>query len=128
MHNDKLEQQAELQAQVNQALDKDIANLDGFTEARIQAARLNALANANQHWWQKLTLPQGLAASALSVAAVVAIVNPLQSENPANGIISEEQLMASLNPVLVEDPEMLEQLEFVAWLEQEAVLDEDGQS
>lgn len=117
-----------VQQHINQALDQQIENMDSFTEARIKAARLNALAAKPTSWWQKVTLPQGLAASALSVAVVTVALNPFQSDQQGTMQLSESQLMAAMNPILTEDPEMLEQLEFMAWLEQEAILEQGSQS
>ena len=118
----------QVQKHVNQALDQQIENMDSFTEARIKAARLNALAAKPSSWWRNISLPQGIAASALSVFVVALVLNPFESADQGVLELSESQLMAAMNPVLTEDPEMLEQLEFMAWLEQEAILEQGGQS
>ena len=114
----------ELQRRVNQALDRELENLDELTAAKLKRARLNALAHrpAQKPWWQSFGLPQGLAASGVSLALVFALVKPF---TPADAGLSptELQLMAVMNPVLSEEPEMLQELEFIAWLEQEGGLE-----
>ena len=113
----------QIQQKVNQALDAEVAQMDELTLAKLKAARLKAIElGQSQPWWRKFSLSQGVMATSFSLFMVFILVNPLQ-QSPSLSAVSELQLMAAMNPVLSEDTEMLEQLEFVAWLEQEAILE-----
>ena len=117
------------QRRVNEALDRDVAQLDEWTLAKLKAARLNAMAQAAtpRSKWRPLSWPQGMMASGVGLALVMmAVVNLNPESSPAG--ISEQQLLAAMNPVLSEDMDLLEQLEFVAWLEQENLVNIDGGS
>lgn len=116
------------QVSVEQALDAQLGNLDELTRAKLTAARLNALEQSqSQSGWQKLLnmswASKGIMASAFSVTfAVVLWLAPIGQ----NAVDEELLFQVMQNPVLTEDPEMLEQLEFIAWLEQEALIDGSG--
>ena len=118
---DKTQQQ--VQQRVNQALDAELAQMDELTLSKIKAARLKAL-ELGQHkpWWRKFSFSQGIVATSFSLFMVFILVKPMQPSSTITAV-TERQLMAAMNPVLSEDTEMLEQLEFVAWLEQEAFLE-----
>ena len=115
--------QDKLQGRVNAELDESVTSLDELTKAKLQAARNIALAKAQQKpWWQKLNLQQGLVATSFSLLAVALIV---QQQMPEQGA-DEQALMAMLEPTLQEEPEMLSELEFLVWLEQEQLLQAEG--
>jgi len=115
-----------VQQRVNHALNDDIAQLDELTLAKLKAARVKALEQQKAlPWWRNLNVSQGVLATSFSLFMVFVLVKPLQ-QSPDVTAVSELQLMAAMNPVLSEDTEMLEQLEFVAWLEQEAILENGG--
>lgn len=113
----------QLQQKVNAELDKSIDQLDELTLAKIKAARLTALEQANRKsWWQKLSLTQGLVATSFSIFLVAVLIIPLKTNQDNDDLA----LMAAMNPVLAEEPEMLSDLEFLAWLEQEQLLEESS--
>lgn len=111
----------QLQNKVNTELDNSVANLDELTLAKIKSARLKALEQGqNKYWWQKVSLTQGMVATSFSLFLAALILVPLTT-NQQN---DELALMAAMNPVLTEEPEMLSDLEFLAWLEQEQLLEQ----
>lgn len=111
-------QQQKVGQQVAEILDAEVNEFDDFTLARLKAARLNALEQGKSsgllgrsNW-----LSRGALAGVLTVGFVALLqVSSPKSVTPA----SELALMAAMNPVLDEELELLEDLEFVAWLEQE---------
>ena len=112
-----------VQTRVTQALNDELLPLDELTQAKLTAARLNALAQAKQKpWWRRLSLSQGVLATSFSLFMVFVLVQPTGGKR-ADFESTEMQLLAAMNPILSEDVEMLEQLEFVAWLEQESLLE-----
>jgi hypothetical protein len=118
--------QQSLQDKVNAELDQSVAQLDDLTLAKIKAARLNALGNANKpSFWRSisrvLSPKQGALALCFSLLMVLVFVAPF-SEQTELTLEPELALMAAMNPVLAEEPEMLSELEFLAWLEQEQLL------
>jgi len=118
----------QVQQRVNRALDDELLDLDPLTQAKLQVARLNALEQTKKTaWWQRINLSQGVLATSFSLFMVFILVKPFGGEKTMPGI-SEAQLLAAMNPVLSEDVEMLEQLEFVAWLEQESMLEQGDDS
>lgn len=116
-----MSEQESLQQKVNAELDKSVDQLDELTLAKIQAARLTALTKAKEKpWWQKVSLTQGAVATSFSVILVALLIIPLKTDQDNDDLA----LMAAMNPVLAEAPEMLSDLEFLAWLEQEQLLEE----
>lgn len=110
----------QLQNRVNAELDKSVESLNELTLAKIKSARLKVIEQAqNKHWWQKITIKSGVLATAMSVCLVALLVMP-SGEHQQD---AELALMAAMNPVLAEEPEMLSDLEFLAWLEQEQLLE-----
>ena len=110
-----------LQNKVNAELNQSVAQLDELTLAKIKAARLTALEQANKlTWWQKLGFKQGALATSFSLLLVAVLVAPISGNKETD----ELALMAAMNPVLAEEPEMLSDLAFLAWLEQEQLLEE----
>lgn len=119
-----MSEQESLQQKVNAELDKSVDQLDELTLAKIQAARLTALAKAKEKpWWQKTSLTQGVVATSFSVILVALLIIPLKTDQDNDDLA----LMAAMNPVLAEAPEMLSDLEFLAWLEQEQLLEESSE-
>lgn len=113
----------QLQNKVNAELNESVEQLDGLTLAKIKAARLNALEQAkSKGWWQKLTLTHGVVATSFSLLLVTILIIPLKTDQDNDDLA----LMAAMNPVLAEEPEMLSDLEFLAWLEQEQLLEESS--
>ena len=111
----------QLQSKVNAELDNSVANLDELTLAKIKSARLRALEQGqNRYWWQKLSLRQGVVATSFSLFVVALLLVPLTTSQQDD----ELALLAAMNPVLTEEPEMLSDLEFLAWLEQEQLLEQ----
>lgn len=112
-------EQDKLQGRVNTELDQSMENIDELTKAKLQAARLHALEQAkSKPWWQKISLQQGVVATSFSLLAVALLVQqqfPQQQDD-------ELALMAMMEPVLSEEPDMLSDLEFLLWLEQEQLL------
>lgn len=115
---------------ITQALDEKVENLNELTKAKLSAARKNALAKQQApkesliDWLKKTTGSLGVTGSLATSFSVLAIVfvmlkNPSSIEPLESSINEQQVLMAMMNPVLAEDPEMLDQLEFIAWLEQE---------
>lgn len=113
-----------------QALDNKVANLDELTKAKLSAARLNALAKSGKQsfglvsWFKQMTQNLGVTGSLATSFSVLAIVfvmvkSPSNESMSGNQLDEELALMAMMTPELTEDPDMLEQLEFIAWLEQE---------
>ena len=112
------------QERVNRALDDSVEQLDELTTAKIKAARIKALERVNQvPWWRKITLGQGAFATAFSLVLAALLIIPLKSNQDNDDLA----LMAAMNPVLAEAPEMLSDLEFLAWLEQEQLLEESSE-
>lgn len=119
-----MSEQESLQQKVNAELDKSVDQLDELTLAKIQAARLTALTKAKEKpWWQKVSLTQGAVATSFSVILVALLIIPLKTDQDNDDLA----LMAAMNPVLAEAPEMLSDLEFLAWLEQEQLLEESSE-
>lgn len=114
----------QLQNKVNAELNESVEQLDELTLAKIKAARLSAIERAqNKAWWQKISLSQGVVAMSFSLFLVAVLIIPLKTDQD-NGDLA---LMAAMNPVLAEEPEMLSDLEFLAWLEQEQLLEESSE-
>lgn len=114
----------QLHNKVNADLDESVANLDELTLAKIKSARLTALEQAQSKlWWQKISLKQGLLATSMSLCLVALLIVPSGQEPQDN----ELALMAAMNPVLTEEPEMLSDLEFLAWLDQEQLLQQSAE-
>lgn len=112
-------EQDKLQGRVNAELDHSIESINELTKAKLQAARLQALEQAkSKPWWQKISLQQGVVATSFSLLAVALLVQqqfPQQQHD-------ELALMAMMEPVLSEEPDMLSDLDFLLWLEQEQLL------
>lgn len=120
----KQTQSGQAQVTVSDALDAELGSIDELTQAKLQAVRLKALEQQSKaKWWQLSWQNKGLMASAFSVTlAVVVWFSPSQVDD-----LNQELLMQVMqNPELTEDPDMLEQLEFLAWLEQEALVTGSG--
>ena len=114
----------QLQSRVNADLDKSVDSLDELTLAKIKSARFKAIEQAlSKHWWQKVSVKSRVLATAMSVSLVVLLVMPSGKDQQH----SELALMAAMNPVLAEEPEMLSDLEFLAWLEQEQLLEQTSE-
>ena len=114
--------QQSLQDQVNAELDQSVAQLDDLTLAKIKAARLSALEQGSKpRFWSAISPKQGALALCFSLLMVVVLVDPFNNGDELT-LDPELALMAAMNPVLAEEPEMLSELEFLAWLEQEQLL------
>ena len=115
----KLDEQNKI---VCDTLDQQVEQLDDLTLARLKAARLKALAQLEQskpsilqRFFGEQMMVKGALATSFSVVAVLVMLNL----NSGDKINQQDVLMAMMNPVLSEDPDMLEQLEFLAWLEEQ---------
>lgn len=111
-----MQTEQQLQQQVNAELETSLQQLDELTLSKIKAARLKALAQQPKSpWWSSLLAKQ--AGAAVFCSALVAAV-VLQPETKVE-LDSELALLAAMNPVLSEDPEILQDLDFLLWLEQQ---------
>ncbi len=114
MKKDEASQQADddIDKRVNQALDTSIENLTPDVRRRLNQARL-ATADSTHRPFTPVLRWAGAVSIALAVFVIVSIDN------------KPEQI--SIEPfaeVLQEDPEMLEELEFVYWMTEEQQLAE----
>lgn len=95
--------------QVQQHLDRDAENLDDLTAARLAALRRTALAQPTRRvpGW----LPVGGVAAATATLLAVVLWNG--TSGGLNGLPGDPALLAQ-----VEDLELIEELEFYAWLDE----------
>ena len=115
--------QTTLQNKVNAELDNSTQELDALTLAKITAVRKKALEQKpNKAWWKNISLSQGVLATSFSLFAVALLVQQLSLTEPNDDLA----LLAMMNPVLAEEPEMLSDLEFLTWLEHEQLLQSNG--
>ncbi|MCB1634921.1 MAG: hypothetical protein KDI51_10060 [Xanthomonadales bacterium] len=105
-----------------QLLDDSLNDFDAATLSRLNQARQRALSQLDTRrrwaWWQPLT------GVALAAALVIALLPRQPQTLPATSVSVGEFDLALLSES--EDLELLENLEFYAWLEQEE--DWDGSS
>ncbi len=107
-------------AQVREHLDQNVRDLDAATASRLNRARQTALdagLRRNRAWW----LPFALAtATAMLLAVTVTLRSPdstVQAPTLAAPAVADDfELLAG-----GEDLEMIEDLEFYAWLEQQSL-------
>lgn len=107
----------ELETRAKELYDAGVAGLDGATRSRLAQARARALESARQRrpfvpgrWW----LPAGAVAAA--VLAAVLVLEAPQAPAPAVELTALGDLDILLGD---EDLELLEELEFYAWLEEQ---------
>lgn len=119
----------QVQQQVNAALEQQVNDLDELTLAKLKSARLQAMQQMKPSWSQRInqlmTAPLGLGGACAVILVVMVSIN-WQTQPELN--ISADELAAYMNPVLTEDPDMLTDLEFFAWLEDEQLLEEGKRS
>ncbi len=116
MSNDEFKPPTEesIDQRVNQALDSSIESLSPDVRRRLNQARLATVEPASN---KRLAIFGW--ASALSVALTIVVILAYDQ--------SEQATQTTIEPfaeVLDEDPEMLEQLEFVYWMTEEQQLAE----
>jgi hypothetical protein len=110
--NDQAEQQ--LLERSRQALDQSLEDMDAATLSRLNQIRQAALAPGASRNWQWWIPASGLAtACAIMVAVNFSLRDPVTPATVTSPL-SDLDLLASN-----EDLEMLEELEFYAWLETE---------
>ena len=103
------------------ALDESVYHLDAQTLSRLNQARQSAVAaNVTRVNWQKW-MPAGALAAVLALAVVL----PMGNGSDTTGVTpfpvaSFESGLGENTAVVVEDPELLEDLDMMLWL-----LDED---
>lgn len=109
---------------IRRLLDDSLADFDASTLSRLNQARQKALAELPKprrwHWWQP-ALGLALASALMVMLLPQRMVEP--SVTPAAAKLSELDMALLDN---ADELELLEDLEFYAWLEQEA--DWDGSS
>lgn len=108
-----------LERRAKRAFDESVAALDGQTRSRLARARIRALEAGPGRSW--LTVNRLLPAGALAAAALAAAVllnGPLTTE-PDMELVATGDLDILLGE---EDLELLEELEFYSWLEEQPEL------
>jgi hypothetical protein len=123
--NDTPAQDATLETRSKELFDASVAELDGSTRSRLCQARHAALAQVASRprtaWW----VP---ALAATAVAAIVAFLLPsFQAQQPP---LSEANLAAADDLTLLmndENLDLLEEIEFYAWLAETDAFDLPGQ-
>lgn len=120
----------EIKLKINAALDEELEQIDYVTKMKLSSSRQKAAAAYNKAHQKGVGIGvksffskwQGTAAAGVFSLALLAVFIPATNDTLQS---SDDMLMlAMFNPVLEEEPEMLEQLEFIAWLEQETLLEE----
>lgn len=109
-------------AQICRQLDEDVARYDAATLSRLNRARQQALDGGlrptRRPWWQfSLALAGSAAAGVLALALFLrgpATLPPVPDASPSGG--DDFEMLAA-----GEDLEMIENLEFYAWLEQQSL-------
>ncbi len=124
--NETPAQDATLETRSKALFDASVAELDGSTRSRLCQARHAALAQVPQRqrpvWWMH-------AAATATVVAIVAILLP-SFQSPQQPL-SEENLAAADDLTLLmndESLDLLEEIEFYAWLEETDAFDNPAQS
>lgn len=124
---------AEFEKRAKDVFDESVAGLDGHTQSRLTRARHAALAELAvsrgqrletlmRRWW----LPAaGVATVALAAVLVMFNMNAGTGEPRFAAALVAEDIDLLSNPV---DLELLEDMEFYAWLDSEAALGEDPQN
>jgi hypothetical protein len=109
-----------LMQRVREQLDRETEDLDGATQSRLRQARERALAQVDRsganRWWVPTA---GLATAAAVVLALGVTLRTPQESTPPDSALGDLEMLASS-----EDLEMLDDLEFLLWLEAE--LEENG--
>lgn len=128
---DKTLSEQRLFERVNEALNQELNDVEPLTQAKITAARLQALSSVERHsetsvWRGFFDKPKAVAfgAALSAVFSVVLISTVLPETEQTLEIYEQTALEALFIPELEEDPQMLDQLEFIAWLQQDAVLEQ----
>ena len=103
-----VDREAAFTEKVKQELDRHADAVDELTAARLQAIRKTALNGAARPGFSWLPAT-GLAVAAAALVAVL-VWNPVPEDQ--NGLPGDTQLLSQM-----EDLELLEELEFYAWLE-----------
>ncbi len=102
--------------QIRNTLDQSVDELDGATRSRLASARAQALENAgtSHNYW----LPAGGFAAASAIVAALLILNPAEQtlEGLPVAMLDNGQDMEII--AALDDPELLEDLEFYYWLEE----------
>jgi hypothetical protein len=112
--------ESEQQAALNERLRAERENLPEDVRGRLATSRRQAVAlleeSENSRWsLLDLLAPKGLAAAAaVSVAAIALWVGLSSTQEPALPLLSAPEV------AVVQDLELLEELEFLAWLEEES--------
>lgn len=97
---------------LTERLNAEVEELPQTSRLRLQAMRRQAVASAPRQWWQ-LSLPTaGLIGSAAVLALAVFLSISTTDPVPMLPVVDEVEL------AIVQDLELLEQLEFLAWLEE----------
>lgn len=98
--------------ELTERLNAEVEGLPETTRLRLQAMRSQATASVPGQWWQ-LSLPTvGLIGSAAVLALAVFLNFSTTDPVPMLPVVDEVDL------AVVQDLELLEQLEFLAWLEE----------
>ena len=120
MSDMNLQRERQLEAHAKQAFDRSVSEIDAPTRSRLTQARYRALqelspAAVRRSFWRWPLAPAG----AIAAAALVALLMFSQRE-PATEPALQAAAVADLEILLgEEDLEMLEELEFYAWLEEQ---------
>lgn len=107
------------QDQIKNSLDKMAENLDQDTLSQLDQVRRQVLNNSRSiKWYEKLHWPVLGPALAAMLLVVVFFVSTSNQEVPQNLLFDDLELLANQT-----DSELLEDLEFIAWLDEEKVLE-----
>ena len=99
--------------ELTEQLNAEVEELPQTTRLRLQAMRTQAVAGIPLRQWWQLSLPTtGLIASAAVLALAVFLNFSTTDAVPMLPVVDEVEL------AVVQDLELLEQLEFLAWLEE----------
>ena len=102
-------------ARAKAVFDASVAGLDGRTRSRLTQARhaaVEALARPRAAWRSRWLPAAGLAAAALAAVVVMLDVQPGNNEPQFAAVVEDMELLTG-----AEDIELLEDMEFYAWLE-----------
>lgn len=107
------------QDQIKNSLDKITENLDQDTLSQLDQLRRQVLDDSKQiKWYEKLYWPMLGPAIAAIVLVVMFNISNLNQSIQHNPIFDDLELLANNA-----DTELIEDLEFIAWLEEENVLE-----
>lgn len=110
------EEDSELERRAKALFDRSVASLDTQTRTKLaqaRAAALNSVApSSSRRTWRVWAPVAGVAAAAI---AAVAVLLDTETQQPQDGSALED-----LDLLAQDDPDMLQDVEFYAWLDQQA--------